>query len=122
MPDPKAPRPPRLGEIARDSHGLGHIGTRSGAFTDALLDNPDSVLASRGADLAIYDEMLRDDQVKSTLQQRRAAVTRCEWEVVPAQLASKSHNTPYVGVPLRGRVEHTILAGALTVHGGRATA
>jgi dihydroorotase len=44
-----------------------------------------------------------------------------EWEVVPAQLASKSHNTPYVGVPLRGRVEHTILAGTLTVHDGRAT-
>ncbi len=45
----------------------------------------------------------------------------CEWEVVPAQLASKSHNTPYVGVPLRGRVRHTILAGNLTVHDGRAT-
>jgi dihydroorotase len=45
----------------------------------------------------------------------------CEWEVVPAQLASKSHNTPYVGVPLRGRVRHTILAGDVTVHDGRAT-
>ena len=28
--------------------------------------------------------MLRDDQVKSTFQQRRAAVTSCEWDVEPA--------------------------------------
>jgi dihydroorotase len=43
-----------------------------------------------------------------------------EWEVVPAQLASKSRNTPYVGVPLRGRVHHTILRGAAVVIDGRA--
>jgi dihydroorotase len=44
-----------------------------------------------------------------------------EWEVVPARLASRSHNTPYVGVPLRGRVRHTILAGQPVVLDGRAT-
>ncbi|MGI9646874.1 MAG: dihydroorotase [Ilumatobacteraceae bacterium] len=38
-----------------------------------------------------------------------------EWEVVPARLASRSHNTPYVGVPLKGRVRHTILAGTPVV-------
>lgn len=43
-----------------------------------------------------------------------------EWEVVPAMLASKSHNTPFVGVPLKGKVRHTILNGALTVHDERA--
>ena len=43
-----------------------------------------------------------------------------EWEVVPAQLASKSHNTPYVGVPLRGRTVHTILRGELVVGHGEA--
>lgn len=41
-----------------------------------------------------------------------------EWEVVPAQLASKSRNTPFVGVPLRGRTTHTILNGNLTVENG----
>lgn len=41
-----------------------------------------------------------------------------EWEVVPAQLASKSRNTPFVGVPLRGRATHTILNGNLTVENG----
>jgi dihydroorotase len=43
-----------------------------------------------------------------------------EWEVVPSDLASKSRNTPFVGVPLRGRVTHTILAGTATVVDGRA--
>jgi dihydroorotase len=42
------------------------------------------------------------------------------WEVVPARLASKSRNTPYVGVALRGRVVHTILAGRLVVLDGSA--
>ncbi len=44
-----------------------------------------------------------------------------QWEVVPASLASKSRNTPYVGVPLRGRVKHTILQGELTVKDGEPT-
>ncbi len=43
-----------------------------------------------------------------------------EWEVVPAQLASKSSNTPYVGVPLRGRTTHTVLDGELVVRDGKA--
>jgi dihydroorotase len=38
-----------------------------------------------------------------------------EWEVQPAGLASKSRNTPFVGVPLRGRVRHTILRGVAVV-------
>ena len=33
------------------------------------------------------------------------------WQVQPARLASKSRNTPYVGVELRGRVRHTLLRG-----------
>ncbi len=44
-----------------------------------------------------------------------------EWEVVPAMLASKSHNTPFVGVPLKGRTKHTILNGEFTVKDGQAT-
>jgi dihydroorotase len=44
-----------------------------------------------------------------------------EWQVTPAHLASKSRNTPYVGVDLRGQVQHTILEGILTVKNGIAT-
>lgn len=43
-----------------------------------------------------------------------------QWEVVPALLASKSRNTPYAGVKLRGRVRHTIFDGALVVADGKA--
>ncbi len=44
-----------------------------------------------------------------------------KWQVVPAELASKSRNTPYIGVPLQGRVQHTLLRGVPTVKDGRAT-
>ena len=41
-----------------------------------------------------------------------------EWQVAPARLASRSHNTPYVGRDLRGRVRHTVLDGTPTVIDG----
>jgi dihydroorotase len=41
-----------------------------------------------------------------------------EWEVAPARLSSRSHNTPFVGLPLRGRVRHTVLRGVPTVIAG----
>ena len=40
------------------------------------------------------------------------------WEVVPAKLASRSHNTPFAGRQLRGRVRHTVLDGVPTVIDG----
>jgi dihydroorotase len=43
-----------------------------------------------------------------------------EWTVVPAQLASKSRNTPYAGRTLRGKVRHTVLAGEAVVVDGAA--
>ncbi len=43
------------------------------------------------------------------------------WSVAPAQLASKSRNTPFVGMELRGRVTHTLLGGEPTVIDGVAT-
>lgn len=49
-----------------------------------LLQPADSVLRTRGGgDLRLYEELLRDDQVKATLQQRQLAVTSAEWEVEP---------------------------------------
>ena len=41
-----------------------------------------------------------------------------EWTVVPAQLASKSRNTPYAGRTLRGKVRHTVLMGHAVVAAG----
>jgi dihydroorotase len=43
------------------------------------------------------------------------------WQVRPAALASRSRNTPYVGMDLRGRVRHTVLRGVPVVVDGVAT-
>lgn len=42
------------------------------------------------------------------------------WQVVPESLASKSRNTPYVGMTLRGKVRHTLFDGSFTVRDGEA--
>ena len=42
------------------------------------------------------------------------------WQVQPARLASKSRNTPFVGVDLRGKVRHTLLRGEAVVRDGTA--
>jgi dihydroorotase len=41
-----------------------------------------------------------------------------EWTVVPANLASKSRNTPYAGRTLRGKVRHTVFGGEVVVEHG----
>lgn len=46
-----------------------------------VLANPDPVLQGKGGDLKTYTEVLRDDQVQSTFQQRRLAVVSAPWEV-----------------------------------------
>ena len=42
------------------------------------------------------------------------------WTVEPDKLASKSRNTPYAGMTLRGKVRHTMLDGVFTVRDGEA--
>ena len=43
------------------------------------------------------------------------------WQVRPAALASRSRNTPYVGVDLRGKVRHTVFRGTPVVIDGAPT-
>jgi phage gp29-like protein len=50
-------------------------------FIGPLQINDDSVLAARGGGLELYEEVLRDDQVYSSFQQRRLAVTSREWQI-----------------------------------------
>ncbi|WP_066016578.1 DUF935 domain-containing protein [Endozoicomonas atrinae] len=78
-------RKPTLGEIAQADHGI----LMSKAYTHMLMENPDSVLQQRGRDMRLYDELLRDDQVKPCFQQRRLAVTQSEWDVEPASESSE---------------------------------
>lgn len=77
-----APRQPEMNEVAttRDGRDI----TR-GYLAPALLQQPlDDVLQLRGGgDYLIYRELLRDDQIGSTFQQRRLAVISKEWGVDP---------------------------------------
>ena len=43
------------------------------------------------------------------------------WEVSRDELASKSKNTPYHGMNVRGRVRHTLFNGQIVVNEGKAT-
>jgi len=48
--------------------------------------------------------------------------TTTVWSVSRDELASRSTNTPYHGMELRGRVRHTIYNGHLVVQEGKALA
>jgi len=57
------------------------------AWIDAMEaePNPDYVMREEGLDLNKYAEILTDDQVFATFQQRRQAVTSREWDVEPGE-------------------------------------
>ena len=71
---------PQFGQIAAIG---GERDITRGLFTGGVLGPTDDVLQSRGGQWKTYREILRDDQVASTLQQRRLAVTSAEWDIEP---------------------------------------
>lgn len=78
MTDPTIIRPTLGQEIA--TSGDGRDITRP--FVGPLLVPADRVLKARGVgDLLIYEQVLSDPQVKACFEQRRSAVTSCEWQV-----------------------------------------
>ncbi len=56
-------------------------------YLGPLLVPQDRLLNMRGDDLRVYENVLSEPQVQSVLQQRRLAITRCEWRVDPASEA-----------------------------------
>lgn len=73
---------PDLGEIA--TTGNGRDITRGYVDGSPLLQQQDTVLIGRaGGDYRVYEDIARDDQVKTVFEQRRSAVTSREWEVTP---------------------------------------
>lgn len=87
MADEMQPKAPPLGEIApaeTPSNPLTLDSMQATKWTD-LLTPTDSILSSKGgiANLQIYRELLRDDQVSSVWMQRRLALTSCETMVEP---------------------------------------
>lgn len=76
------PKRPELGEIASTLDGRDV--TRGYVSAMTRLIPQDSVLIGRlGGDYSLYREVLRDAQVAATLQQRRLALLRTEWQVIP---------------------------------------
>lgn len=72
---------PTSGEVATTLDGRDI--TRGFVSPLQLLQPADTVLRVRGGgDLRLYEELLRDDQVKATWNQRQLAVTAAEWEVI----------------------------------------
>lgn len=99
MPDPKREpvEPPMAGEIAPAEDPTRPLTLPSVLASSpfvSLLDTTDSVLKGKGglANLAIYTELLRDDQVSATWGQRSLALTSCDTIVEPGgkDAASKS--------------------------------
>ncbi|MBF0178391.1 MAG: DUF935 family protein [Magnetococcales bacterium] len=72
---------PVFREVATSGDGR-DITRNYGGLMRALMPQ-DSVLQGKGGDYALYEDVLRDDQVASTFQQRRMAVTSSEWGVKP---------------------------------------
>lgn len=80
------PQTPVFGEIAPPPDPMRPriVAADASPYT-TILTPTDSILASKGGigNLAIYRELLRDDQVASTWSQRRLALTRCDTVVEP---------------------------------------
>ncbi|EKE79711.1 DUF935 domain-containing protein [Idiomarina xiamenensis] len=67
-------------ELSKADHGR----ALASALIQVMIENPDNVLRTKGGgQFDVYKELLRDDQVRSTFQQRRTAVTQAEIDIVP---------------------------------------
>lgn len=55
-----------------------------GRYLNPLIEPHDTVLQKIGGNYQVYNEILRDDQVQSTFEQRMMAVISSPWEVTPA--------------------------------------
>ena len=73
-------------ELSKVDHGK----AMGQALIDGMIQNPDGILRAKGGGrFSVYRDLLRDDQVKSTFQQRRSAVTSAEYFVQPAGESSQ---------------------------------
>lgn len=88
------PAKPETIELAKPDHfgNFARATARMNGYMDVLAPT-DSIIQTKGGgigQLAIYKELLRDDQVRSTLQQRRTAVVSREWVVEPGAEDARS--------------------------------
>ena len=118
-----APHPPEAKEAPLDQAPPGMLGLETAlALSITELDMPlvDIVAALSWKPAAIAHLDARHGRPIVAGEPANLVVfdPTAEWTVVPAQLASKSRNTPYAGRTLRGKVRHTIFDGTAVVIDG----
>ncbi|MBF0444160.1 MAG: DUF935 family protein [Magnetococcales bacterium] len=79
---------PLMGEVSASVDGRDI--TRPFFSQSSLMTPQDTVLQSRGGEYSLYEDLLRDDQVAATFQQRRLAVTSAEWGVLAGDDSKES--------------------------------
>ncbi len=115
-----APHPPDSKEMPLDQAPPGMLGLET-AFALSLdelgMDLVDVVAALSWKPAAIAGVADRHGRPVAVGEPANLTVidTDLRWTVVPADLASKSRNTPYAGRSVRGKVRHTLLRGVPVV-------
>lgn len=118
-----APHPRRDKELSLDQAPPGMLGLETAlgvalGVLDVDLTHLVRIMSIHPAQIAgIADRHGRDVEVgaPANLVVFDPTIT---WQVDPESLASKSRNTPYRGMTLRGKVRHTMFNGVLTVCDG----
>lgn len=121
-----APHAPETKEVPLDQAPPGMLGLQTAlALSLTYLDMPleDIVAALTWKPAAIARVADRHGRPIAPGEPANLTVfdPAARWTVVPAKLASKSRNTPYAGMELRGTVRHTVLGGHPVVVHGAAT-
>jgi dihydroorotase len=120
-----APHPRRDKELALDQAPPGMLGLETAlgvalGVLDADLTRLVRIMSSNPARIAGIDDRHGRDIEPGAPANLVVFDPSATWQVSPDSLASKSRNTPFVGMTLRGRVRHTIFNGAFSVRDGEA--
>ncbi len=122
-----APHAPELKDLPFDQAPAGMLGLETAlALALSELGLPvEKVLALMSWQPAAIAGLDRDHHGQGGPLDPGAAANLCvidpgaSWTVDPASMASRSHNTPYAGRSLTGRVRHTVYRGEPVVIDGR---
>jgi dihydroorotase len=120
-----APHPRRDKELSLDQAPPGMLGVETAlgvalAVLDVDLGHLVRIMSVNPARIAGIDERHGRPVTAGSPANLVVFDPQATWQVSPDELASKSRNTPFVGMNLRGRVRHTIFEGRFTVRGGEA--
>jgi dihydroorotase len=118
-----APHPRRDKELALDQAPPGMLGLETAlgvalSVLDIDMSHLVRLMSSNPARIAGVDDRHGRDIEPGAPANLVVFDPNMSWKVSPDHLASKSRNTPFVDMPLRGRVRHTMFAGAFTVKDG----